>query len=146
MSNKEKLIEFILNLSNEESELLLAHLISEKKDEQKRNTQEPVYHRTIYSIKHNVTGREYIGCTENFDKRIKAHLSALRNGRHNVEDMQTDFDNYGNDYTICVLEEITSYSKRSREYELMDEHESYVRGKGYNYKDTVFKRKKGSKV
>lgn len=142
MSNKEKLIEFILKLSNEEAEIVLSHLIGERKDkEEKTSKPQFEYRRTIYSIKHNATGREYIGCTANFDKRIKAHMSSLRGGRHPVEDMQADFDKYGNDYTVCVLEEITAYCERAREYELIKEHESYVRGKGYNYKDWIAKRR-----
>ena len=144
MSNKEKLIEFILRLSNEDAELILNRLESEKKAKEDRlvEIKPKEYHKTIYSIKHNATGREYIGATDNFDRRIKSHLSALRNGRHKVEDMQADFDKYGYDYTISVLEEVTDYAQRHREYDLIEEHKSYIRGNGYNYKDAVFKKLK----
>jgi uncharacterized protein YeeX (DUF496 family) len=142
VTNKEKLIEFILKLSNEKAEFVLNRLTSEKSPEKENMVAaKPKYHRVIYSIKHNVTGREYIGITQNFDERIKAHLSSLRHGRHIIEDMQADFDKYGEDYTISVIEKITEYDKRIREYELMKERKSYVRGNGYNYKDTIFKRK-----
>ena len=143
MTNKEKLIEFILKLSNEEAERILSNLMGEIKKEKTCERAASGYHKTIYSIKHNVTGREYIGITHNFEERIKAHLCSLRGGRHNIEDMQSDFDKYGEDFTFTVLEEITDYSKRCREYDWMESHKSYIRGKGYNYKDVIFKKKKG---
>ena len=49
--------------------------------------------------------------------------------------MQADFDTYGEDYTITYLEEITKYEDRIREYEWMQEYDSYIRGTGYNYND-----------
>jgi hypothetical protein len=141
MTNKEKLIDFVLRLSNEEAELILNNLVIEKKAREETVKIKPLpYHRTIYSIKHNVTGREYIGSSKNPKQRIQRHLAALRGGYHTVEDMQSDFDKYGEDYTISVLEEITDFEKRHREYDLMEEHKSYIRGEGYNYKDTIFKR------
>jgi hypothetical protein len=66
-------------------------------------------------------------------------MAALRGGYHKVEDMQSDFDEYGDDYTVSVLEEITSFENRKREYELMKIHQSYIRGIGYNYKDRTSK-------
>lgn len=139
MTDKEKLIEFILGLTDEEAELILSRL-SKKTQRMPRR-----YHRYVYSIKHNVTGREYIGRTQNFDKRIAHHMADLRRGKHPVLDMQHDFDDYGDDFTISILEEITEFSQNKREYELMEEHESYIRGKGYNYRDTTFRRWKAAK-
>ena len=52
--------------------------------------------------------------------------------------MQFDFYLYGNDYTITVLEQINDFEQNKREYMLIEEHESYIRGKGYNYNDTTF--------
>lgn len=93
------------------------------------------YPRTIYAIRHNATQRIYIGSSFNYEQRVRNHLYALRGHRHSVEDMQKDFDNYGDDYTITVLEENIDYDNRHKEYEWMEKYQSYVRGKGYNYKD-----------
>lgn len=39
--------------------------------------------RTIYAIRHNVTGRVYVGSSAAPIKRIRSHLNALRRGKHN---------------------------------------------------------------
>ena len=93
------------------------------------------YPRTIYAIRHNVTQRIYIGSSFNYKQRVKNHLYALRGHRHPVEDMQKDFEAFGDDYTITVLEENIDYANRHKEYEWMEKYQSYVREKGYNYKD-----------
>lgn len=36
--------------------------------------------KTIYCIRNNVTGRVYVGMTENPTRRFEQHLSALRGG------------------------------------------------------------------
>ena len=103
--------------------------------------------RTVYAIKHNRTGRVYIGSSKRPELRIKCHISALRGGRHSVEDMQADFDKYGEDYTISFLEVIKKYDDRFHEYEWMKQFNSHIRGFGYNYKDRYLQeRKKDPKV
>lgn len=141
MTNKEKLIEMILNLSDVDAERFMAFLIEQT---QPKPSFKP-YRRIIYSIKNNVTGREYIGRTQNFDNRIAHHMADLKRGVHPVSDMQRDFDDYGDDFTISILEEVTGFENRKREYELIEEHGSYIRGKGYNYRDTTFRRWKAAK-
>ena len=143
MTNKEKLIDLILKLTSEEAERILTHLNELPKPEPKPTPKCP-YHRVIYSIKCNKTGKEYIGRTENFESRVKRHMSLLRNGKHSIEDMQNDFDEYG-DFTVTILEEITDFKDRKREYELIESHKSYLRENGYNYKDTTFRRWKEAK-
>lgn len=91
--------------------------------------------KTIYAIQHNVTKRIYIGSTQNVRKRYFQHISKLRNGKHSVEDMQKDFDQYGEDYALFILEEINGCGNRAKEYEWMRKYRSDVRGIGYNYKD-----------
>ena len=93
--------------------------------------------RTIYAIRHNATQRIYIGSSFNYKQRVKNHLYALRAHSHSVEDMQKDFDDYGEDYTISVLEENIDYDNKHKEYEWMKKLQSFVRGKGYNYKDVL---------
>lgn len=94
-----------------------------------------IYPRDVYIITHNVTKKMYIGSSGIFDKRIKLHLNALRSGRHPIEDMQSDFDIYGEDYTIEILDRIDSVKEFRKEYDYMDLYKSRVRAIGYNYKD-----------
>ena len=97
--------------------------------------------RKIYAIKHNKTGRTYIGSSSNVDRRLKNHISALRRGSHIVEDMQDDFNKYGEDYTFSILEEIFEHKDRKKEYEWMKKYQSNVRGIGYNYKDSMWNKR-----
>jgi hypothetical protein len=93
--------------------------------------------KKVYLIRHNKTNRVYIGSSKEVDIRIRKHMSDLRHHRHPVEDMQEDFDRYGDDYTVTILEDS---SKETRdEYEWQSIYRSYVRGKGYNYKDPRWK-------
>lgn len=95
----------------------------------------------VYAIRHNVTNRVYIGSSSKVDQRFKNHMYCLRGGRHPVEDMQADFDKYGEDYTFTILEDVC-YSDKKAEFRWMEKYQSYVRGVGYNYKDHYFSRPK----
>ena len=88
----------------------------------------------VYMIRHNVTGRMYIGRSRDVPKRTYQHFLKLRNGNHPVEDMQKDFDEYGNDFTVSILCEEEHLTERT-EIEMMKKYNSTVRGIGYNYKD-----------
>lgn len=50
--------------------------------------------RIIYAIQHNVTKRIYVGSSANVENRYWNHMNNLRNHKHNIEDMQSDYDNY----------------------------------------------------
>lgn len=89
----------------------------------------------VYAIQHNVTKRMYIGSSNNVKSRYFNHIYRLRSGKHNIEDMQADFDQYGEDYSVFVLDQFTSYIDRRIEYEWMQKYQTHIRGKGYNYKD-----------
>ena len=88
----------------------------------------------VYMIRHNVTGRMYIGRSENVPLRIKQHFWQLRAGKHPIEDMQNDFEVYGNDFTVSILGEVDN-DHLKLEIEMMDKYNSTTRGVGYNYKD-----------
>ncbi len=88
----------------------------------------------IYMIRHNVTGRMYIGRSKRPDERIKKHFYLLRSGRHPVEDMQEDFDKRGDDFSATILCNSTRYDNNT-EIEMMEKYNSCIRGIGYNYKD-----------
>lgn len=98
------------------------------------------YHLKIYAIRHNITNRVYVGSSKNVDIRLRKHMNDLRAHKHCVEDMQEDFDKYGEDYTFTILEDIYQYSDKHKEYEWMEKYQSHIRGIGYNYKDTVWNR------
>lgn len=88
-----------------------------------------------------MTGRMYIGSSADVETRHMNHLYALRAGKHPIEDMQKDFDEYGENFTFTVLDEIKTLDESEKEYQWMREFKSYVRGVGYNYKDHVFSSK-----
>lgn len=91
--------------------------------------------RTVYAIQHNVTKKIYIGSSNNLEQRYKNHIWQLRAGKHHVRDMQKDFDEFGEDYSLFVLGEITRFTERGLEYEWMRKYNTTTRGVGYNYLD-----------
>lgn len=101
--------------------------------------------RQVYSIQHNVTKKIYIGSSGRLEKRIANHMNLLRAGKHPVEDMQKDFDEYGENYTVQVLDVIDSYEEAVKEHEWKEKMQSWVRGVGYNYKDPVAPHSKNRK-
>ena len=95
--------------------------------------------RKVYAIQHNVTKKIYVGSSRNVDNRYKAHIGYLRRGTHPIEDMQFDYDQFGEDYSVFILDEIATFGQRTKEQEWMRKLKSYIRSKGYNYKDPSFK-------
>lgn len=91
--------------------------------------------RQVYVITHNVTKKMYVGSSGKLKDRISNHMYALRAGKHPVEDMQKDFNEFGEDYTVEILDEINSIDEAGKEYEWMNKFQSNIRGVGYNYKD-----------
>jgi hypothetical protein len=49
--------------------------------------------------------------------------------------MQYDFDQYGEDYTFTILDDIARIDEKEKEYKWMEKYQSHIRGIGYNYKD-----------
>lgn len=90
--------------------------------------------RVVYAIQHNKIKKIYIGSSTNVEKRYFQHINALRRGKHIVEDMQKDFDRYGEDYSLYILETINRYEDRFKEYEWMLKYKTNIREIGYNYK------------
>lgn len=96
--------------------------------------------RQVYAIRHNVTGKMYIGSSANVQKRVYQHFRMLKAGCHYIEDMQEDFNEHGEDYSVFILDEIKDWHERVKEYEWMAKCSSCVRGIGYNYKDHAKKK------
>lgn len=91
----------------------------------------------VYAIQHNVTKRIYIGSSSEPEKRYLNHMNRLKNRTHSVEDMQEDFEKYGEDFSFYILDTIHDHSEREKEYQWMDKLHSDIRGIGYNYKDHI---------
>ena len=64
----------------------------------------------IYAIQHNKTRKIYIGCSKNVGKRYLEHISLLRRGTHSSAEMQSDFNNYGADFSLFVLQKVPNGS------------------------------------
>lgn len=94
--------------------------------------------RIIYAIQHNETKKIYVGSSANVENRYWSHMYALRGGKHSVEEMQEDFDEYGENYSLFILDKIYDYSEKAKEYVWMKKLQSYIQGKGYNYKDRKY--------
>lgn len=99
----------------------------------------------VYALMFNPTGKLYIGSSVDVRKRYKQHISKLRNGQHESKELQSDYGEYGEDFSIYILEEIKQgrtrvywgtreISKvRSREYEWMKRYKTTENG--YNLQD-----------
>lgn len=133
MSSRRKLLDLIRNLTDEEAERILPCVIEGGWREENTPCR-----KVVYAITNTATGKAYIGMTENYDRRIKYHMSRLKNGKHFVEDMQSDFNKYGDFFVTSILEEVTNRKQRRREFELIESHKTYLREIGYNYKDRIF--------
>ena len=93
------------------------------------------YPRVIYMIEHTVTKRKYIGSTFNYEQRIKNHMYRLRRHSHTIEDMQFDFDVYGDNFKTSVIGFINNIKDNADEFMYMAIYNTTTRGQGYNYKD-----------
>lgn len=98
--------------------------------------------RWIYAIQHNVTKKIYIGSSAHPDTRYWAHIGALRRGQHQVPEMQQDFDDYGEDYSFFILEQINDFGSRNKEYEWMEKYQTGNTKFGYNIRDRHFNNRK----
>ena len=100
----------------------------------------------VYALQHNITKKIYIGSTDRLQRRYKNHLYALRKGKHSSKELQKDFEKYGEDFSVYILEEVTNakssvmeYGERSislihkREYYWMKKYRTIYNG--YNTQD-----------
>ena len=94
----------------------------------------------IYAIRHRKTNRMYIGrTTRTLEGRIGAHLQDLRANKHSVEDMQKDFNEYGEDFEFYILDVVDTdpFNVQKREKDYMRKYRTYDKQYGYNYKDPM---------
>jgi group I intron endonuclease len=75
----------------------------------------------IYKIENKITGRTYIGRSIDIIKRWSWHKSVLKSGKHNVIELQEDYNKHGNDiYIYKIIEECDFYKLREREQYWLD--------------------------
>lgn len=79
----------------------------------------------IYAITQLSTGKQYIGATKNYGRRVIVHRSLLRSGKHDSASLQQacNGDPLGVDgFKFTVLEETTADLLRERERALIREY------------------------
>lgn len=98
-------------------------------------------HTTVYAIQHCPTGRIYVGRTTSLKQRLEAHFRSLKSHSHPNELMQSDYDEYGEDYEVFVLEvvENTYPLKRDAEIKWMEKLNTGDPRVGYNHRDNHFR-------
>lgn len=89
----------------------------------------------IYILRHEPTGKIYVGRTADPEERRKRHLIELRAGRHNIEDLQADYNRYGGSVTFEIIDEVNNWEERDKEWKWQQKLRTYDRRYGYNYKD-----------
>lgn len=94
--------------------------------------------RVVYAIKHEPTGKIYVGSTGCSLTRGRNHLSSLRSGTHRNVEMQKDCNDYGYDYSFFILDHISNWSERNKEYLWMDALNTRDPKYGYNTGDKGF--------
>lgn len=91
--------------------------------------------RVVYALRHDPTGKVYVGSTHKIINRITNHINSLKHGSHAVEVMQRDYDKYGGPYTVFVLDTISGMNDTNKEYLWMDALRSRDPEYGYNVND-----------
>lgn len=95
----------------------------------------------IYVIECKGSNRRYVGRTRQPLLRKRLHINPLRKGNHSNEQMQNDFNLYGEDsFSFKVIDTCKEEIKvgAAKEKEWMERYKSYDINFGYNYKDPKF--------
>lgn len=75
----------------------------------------------VYKITNKITGRFYIGSTNNLQRRKTEHFGELKRKEHHSKLMQYDYENYGKEsFVVEVLEYCDECVKRDREQYYID--------------------------
>lgn len=93
----------------------------------------------IYGIQHNQTKRIYIGKTTNTG-RIKNHFADLKRGEHANRELQKDYDAYGDDFSVYLLETVPKGTFEDREAYWMMYFNTSNPMLGYNTNDAKSKK------
>ena len=88
----------------------------------------------IYIIFNLAAGKQYVGKTRNLDSRYSAHVSRLRTGKHEIPELQSDWDRDGEHSFIWVDVLLRAGQMQARMLEdlLIDTLETTEPTLGYN--------------
>lgn len=73
---------------------------------------------TIYAIKNKKNGKEYIGVTERYTSRVRAHKWALKSNKHESSKLQEDYNKMGQDAFEYTRLEVVHFDKREDAHKL----------------------------
>ncbi|MCR4362018.1 GIY-YIG nuclease family protein [Bacillus subtilis] len=86
----------------------------------------------VYMIQNEINNRVYIGSTKDLKNRMNRHLSILRNGKHDSDKLQKDWNEFGqSNFKLYILEIVTQEDLLIREQFFMNKYNSFS-DKGYN--------------
>lgn len=88
--------------------------------------------RIVYAIRHEPTGKIYVGSTHDLCSRLNSHLAALKGGYHKNEAMQKDCNERGFSYSVFVLDFVTNFQDRNKEFLWIDALRTRLEDVGYN--------------
>lgn len=99
--------------------------------------------RKVYILRHEATGKIYVGSAADVLLRYKSHRSKLKHGRHNSTNLQKDYDSHEDkSLSIVVIDSIAGISEKAKEYEWMDLLRTYDPAVGYNGNDHHFRHRR----
>jgi group I intron endonuclease len=73
------------------------------------------YWNCVYFIRNIVNGKIYVGATKKGHHRLEQHLSSLKSGTHINEEMQADFDKYGEKAFETLMFNVDDYEPHEAE-------------------------------
>lgn len=96
----------------------------------------------VYKIENIITGKVYIGSTNDFYRRKHEHFWELMNKSHHSVKLQSDYDKYGEEnFSMSIIEECEDDVRLDREQHYIDLYDSA--NKGYNTSDSAYFSKAG---
>lgn len=94
---------------------------------------------SVYKITNKINGKEYIGLTNNYDRRLKRHWSDLKRGVHENSFLQKEWEQYGADNFFHTLLESEISEENISEKECLwikifdTYHNGYNQNEGGNF-------------
>lgn len=93
----------------------------------------------VYKITNIINGKFYIGSTNNYKRRVRAHISKLNQNKHSNSLLQRAWLKYKEDNFVFKVIEIVNTNLLEREQYYLDSLKPYDKSIGYNIlKDTGF--------
>lgn len=86
----------------------------------------------IYKITNTYNGKVYIGQSQDIEKRIEQHLTALQKKKHENKLMQKDYNMFSSAFSFEVLEECSLSLLNEAEKRWIAYYDSSNSMKGYN--------------